>query len=305
MKVFNEALNEILVAPNFVLAIQLQFAVLATLFFSGGKLTIARLQMLKWSFAALLYCGVQLSLAFSYKHLAFSKLALILSPSPIVTLLIEKCVMPIDKRPAVSLAVVVALCTLPLGWLLFSDNIVFSLVGLAVALLHMVLSITNHVVQRRFLTTECNSLSIEVCVVLNNVIAVVPAARFGMMMGEFTKFDGTLWFGSIPTFLLLLGSCICCAGMCYVTIAMQREVSATSLMVLQNASRMGLVAAGIVLCHEPLASARQAVGLTLSFAGTLCYARTQLNVSDSEPQKTAMATKDKETDAMLRVFECA
>ena len=65
-------------------------------------------------------------------------------------------------------------------------------------------------------------------------------------MGEVEHFNSALWFKSSATMLLILSGIIG-SGICYFAIAVQREISATSFMVLQNCARMCVVVAGIVI----------------------------------------------------------
>merc|ERR1719356_2334143 len=110
---------------------------------------------------------------------------------------------------------------------------------------------------------------------LNNLIGCFPTVALGVVVKEASNFDANLWFKSTGTLLLLLSGVIG-TGICYFAIAVQREISATSFMVLQNAARIAVVIAGVLLFHDPLDSEYHALGLLLSFGGALWYGHTQV-----------------------------
>merc|ERR1719284_821924 len=97
-------------------------------------------------------------------------------------------------------------------------------------------------------------------------------------MKETSHFDSKVWFHSTTTLLLLLSGLIG-TGICYFAIAVQREISATSFMVLQNAARIAVVFAGVALFNDPLDSVYQRAGLILSFGGAMWYGQTQLEAN--------------------------
>mmetsp|Transcript_87613 Transcript_87613/g.246099 ORF Transcript_87613/g.246099 Transcript_87613/m.246099 type:complete len:371 (-) Transcript_87613:84-1196(-) len=292
MNVLNKALVHTLQAPSLVTAAQMLMTIVGTLLLARDKLTFEPRQVLKWSFVPFLFFGMLVSSFFTYEYLTLSMLMLIRNLSPMVTVPIERCVMPADKQPPVTKTMLLALLTILAGAIVYSGNIELSRVGFAFAMLNMVLAIADRVAQRRLLTSECKDLTTETCVLLNNLVGLVPTAILGAATGETAKFDVHLWFGSRTTFLLLLSGFIG-TGICYFAIAVQREISATSFMVLQNAARMGVVAAGVGLFHDPLKSVWQGVGILLSFLGALWYGQNQLSASRQERQKRVEAKTEK------------
>jgi len=180
------------------------------------------------------------------------------------------------------------------GAFLYGGAITLSWLGLAFALLNMVLAIADRVAQRKLLTTSCKDLSTETCVLMNNLLGCVPTALIGYRLGEVEQFNPALWFQSSATLLLVLSGIIG-SGICYFAIAVQREISATSFMVLQNSSRMCVVVAGIVIFGDRVDSLTKVVGLLLSFGGAIWYGRTQLDAAEAAKQN-ALKAKQAEQD---------
>merc|ERR1719401_668895 len=135
-------------------------------------------------------------------------------------------------------------------------------------MMNMILAITDRVAQRRLLTTECRGLSTETCMLLNNLIGLVPTLILAGALGEFNLVSAKVWLASITTILLLMSG-VLGSGICYFALAVQRELTATSFMVLQNAVRMAVVLFGVIAFSDPIGFPWQVIGLLLSFAGAL------------------------------------
>jgi drug/metabolite transporter (DMT)-like permease len=278
MNVLNKALVTALGAPSLVTGAQMLMTVVGTLLLARKQLTFNAPQMLTWSFVPLLFFGMLVSSFFSFQYLTLSMMMVIRNLSPIVTLPVEMAVMPADKQPIVSRWMLLALMVMLAGAFAYGGAITFSWVGVGFAILNMVLAIADRVAQRKLLTSSCQDLTTETCVLLNNLLGCIPTALVGYHMGEVAKFDSTLWFRSSATLLLILSGVIG-SGICYFAIAVQREISATSFMVLQNSARMCVVVAGILIFGDPVDSYGKVVGLLCSFVGALWYGRTQLDAA--------------------------
>lgn len=294
MNVLNKALVTTLGAPVLVTSAQMMMTVIGTLLLARNKLTFDMVQVLKWSFVPLLFFGMLASSFFSFEYLTLSMMMMVRNLTPLVTLPVEMAVMPADKQPTVSRWMILALMVMLAGAVMYGGAITLSWAGLGFALLNMVLAIADRVAQRKLLTTSCKDLSTETCVLLNNLLGVIPAALIGYWMGEVEHFNSALWFKSSATMLLILSGIIG-SGICYFAIAVQREISATSFMVLQNCARLCVVVAGIVIFGDHVDSLQKLVGLFLSFSGAIWYGRTQLEANAAAKQ-AALKAKEEEHD---------
>merc|ERR1719336_1099711 len=100
---------------------------------------------------------------------------------------LEFMVMSADKRPSISWAVVGGILTMLLGALVYSGGNLasISLIGVAFAFLNMFLAVTDRLIQRRLLTTECKDLSSGACTILNNFFGMIPTLLLAMPTGQF------------------------------------------------------------------------------------------------------------------------
>jgi len=290
MNVLNKALVTALAAPTLVTGAQMLMTVIGTLVLARNKLTFDLVQVLKWSFVPLLFFGMLVSSFFSFQYLTLSMMMLVRNLTPLVTLPVEMAVMPADKQPNVNRWMIAALMVMLAGACLYGGAITLSWIGLAFAMLNMVLAIADRVAQRKLLTTSCKDLSTETCVLLNNLLGCFPTALIGYHLGEVEHFNSALWFQSSATLLLVLSGIIG-SGICYFAIAVQREISATSFMVLQNSARMCVVVAGILIFGDRVDSLSKVIGLVLSFGGAIWYGRTQLDANEAA-KKAALKAKE-------------
>jgi solute carrier family 35 protein len=299
MNVLNKALVTALAAPTLVTGAQMAMTVVGTLILARNKLVFDKAQVLKWSFVPILFFGMLVSSFFTFEYLTLSMLMVVRNLGPLVTLPIELAVMPSDKQPVVDAKMILALMVMLAGAISYGGGITLSWMGLGFAILNMILAIADRVAQRSLLTTGCKDLTTETCVLLNNLLGCIPTAVMGYHIGEVALFDSKLWFHSSTTVLLLLSGIIG-SGICYFAIAVQREITATSFMVLQNTARMGVVVAGIVIFSDPVDSIGKLVGLILSFAGAIWYGRSQMEATAAAKLKAKLEEiNDPEKVALL------
>merc|ERR1719464_2551799 len=121
---------------------------------------------------------------------------------------LEFLVMSADKRPNISWSVIMGIFTMLVGALVYSggnlDSI--SMVGVAFAFLNMFLAVTDRLIQRRLLTTECKALSSSVCTILNNFFGMIPTLLLAGLSGQFghAAGAGNRMKGTEPYVIVLL-----------------------------------------------------------------------------------------------------
>merc|ERR1740138_1741621 len=295
MNVVNKTLVKELGTPTLVTGAQMFMTVVACLIIGRSKFSGGWDEIAKWCVIPFIFFSMLVSSFFTYKYLTLSLLMLVRNLGPIITLPIETAVMPADKKPYVTTPMLMALAVVLGSTFVYCQKIEVKLGGILLAILNMCLAITDRVAQRRLLTTECKGLSTETCVFLNNFVGMIPTVVMALATGEFAKVDAAKFFLSMTTVLLLLSGIIG-TGICYFAIAVQREISATSFMVLQNIVRMAVVLVGVVVFLDPLGWPFQVVGLALSFAGALWYGKAQLDGAEELKRKAAA---EKETGTRI------
>merc|ERR1719263_251339 len=103
---------------------------------------------------------------------------------PIMTLPVEMAVMPPDKRPAISSASKLALLLVLASTVTFFGGEAPSMRGWAFAVLNLMLVIGDNVLRRRLLTGECAEMSPTMCMLLNNLVSILPSILLCFFSGE-------------------------------------------------------------------------------------------------------------------------
>merc|ERR1719456_295 len=67
------------------------------------------------------------------------------------------------------------------------DLVEFSVIGVLCALLNMVFAVSDRLVQRRLMVSECKGIAVESCTFLNNSVGLLPAVLAAFMTGEVAK----------------------------------------------------------------------------------------------------------------------
>lgn len=289
MFVVNKSLVISLGSPTLITAVQMSMCAVGVLLLAYSELKGDPMQMLKWSIVPCIYTCMLVSSFYTFKYLTLSMFMIVRNMGPAVTLPIECVVIPADKRPYVTIQMLLALGVILIGTCVYCGHIEVSYHGLALAFFNMILAAVGNIAQRRLLTRECQGLTTETCMLLNNTVGVVPALILAYFWGEYQQVDLHRWFLSSATFLLLLSGIIG-TGICYFGITVAREISATSFMVLQSVVRVAVAAVGVVIFFDPLGWPFQVIGGSLSFLGALWYGKAQIdgfNQSEFDGQATA------------------
>merc|ERR1712137_371728 len=151
-------------------------------------------------------------------------------------------------------------------------------------------AIADRIVQRRLLVCECKDLSLSVCMVINNVLGIVPSLLLVFVFDEVSVVieREDVWMKP-QVYCVLLFSGVLGMSVGYFGLACQKQMSATSFQVLQNLSKVGVIFVGVELFGDSWKSASRIVGLMLSIAGSSAYG---LARSWENAPKQAMITKE-------------
>jgi len=262
-------------SPSFVVAVQMTISVVVSIILAGGQLSFESKQVRMWIIVPFIACVQLWTSLYTMEHLTLSMLMIIRNLGPLVTLPIETFVMPTDvKRPVVSCASVCALCLVLASAATYMGGQPPSGKGVVFALINMVLAVIDAVVRRRLLTRECAEMSPTMCMLLNNLVGIVPSILLCFLTGELVDLDPTVAF-SRHTVVILLISGVIGAGISFFALNVQRELTATSFMVLENGIRLAEVLAGVYMFKDPFTMPSHISGLLISYCGSAWYAKVQ------------------------------
>lgn len=281
MSVLNKSLMSVLPVPELICSIQMVVISLCMLPFSiRSLLETERRQLQVWLVVPLLFAGMLCSSFYTLSYMSLSLITLLRTLTPLVVLPIERLVMPADKVPSFNSGLILSLFVMVIGALVYVDGLEgVSMVGCAFALLNTIMAAGDRLIQRRFLTNECQGIDSSVCTLLNHLLGMVPLLVLAHATGQLESFmDGRhkeIWLE--PNVMAILAmSCVVGIGICYLGFECQRSLSATSFFVMQNLSRACVIIAGVAFFGDPITSPYSFLGVLVTLGGSFNYGRLQL-----------------------------
>lgn len=294
MHILNKSVVGSLKAPVLVAVIQMAMAVVIV-----SPMTISQWSKLslstigKWMVVPFLFAGMLCSATYTYRFISLSLLTLVRNLMPFIVLPTEYLCMPPEKQPHVSLQLFGTLVIMLVGTVIYAEGLHgLSWVGVGFAVLNMVLAMCDRLTQRYLLTGPCKEIPSSVCTVLNNGIGMIPSTALAAATMQLSHLSESAYsdpWKNPMTLILLVFSGLVGVGICYVSLELQREISASSFTVLQNVAKVAVVIVGIVIFGDPIRSARSILGLLLSLGGCMAYGYVTLNAARKpEPEKTPL-----------------
>merc|ERR1719198_2164754 len=119
--------------------------------------------------------------------------------------------MPPEKRPVLSTMVVASILIMLAGAVTYAGGLKdFSVVGVLLAVLNLLLAVTERNTSRRLLIEECQGIPLEVCTLVNNALGLLPTLVLAFLTAETTKVSehAAAWTDPKVWVLLLLSGAL-------------------------------------------------------------------------------------------------
>jgi drug/metabolite transporter (DMT)-like permease len=203
--------------------------------------------------------------------------------------------MPADKCPKLSHMVLISMTAMLAGTLMYGGGIGHvSVIGCIFAFANMILAVSDRLIQRRLLTSECTGLASSVCTVMNNALGSIPALLLAgathQISGMASPEHRASWTDPRVLTLLALSGAIG-IGICYLGFECQRAITATSFFVLQNFSKVVVVVCGVAFFGDPISSPLAMVGLVLSIGGSFSYGKAQMSLQEQAAKEQRLSKR--------------
>jgi len=288
MHTLNKAAVSFTHQPATITCIQMLVALVVLLGMHWREVRAAdRKQMLSWCLVPVVYAAMLNSSLFGFEYLSLTLVTVFRNLAPLVTMAVERVVMPPEHQPKVTFPIVGAILTMILGALVFSwTETAFSWFGVGLIVLNTVMAIADRVIQRRLLVQECKDLPLSACMVINNSLGMLPTILMAVLTHEIQGFEESATNWRDPGVIVLIimsgfmGLFIGLAGlMC------QKAMTATSFQVLQNMSKVVVVGMGVTIFGDKINDPIRFFGIFLSLAGSMAYgyARTVESKAELSP----------------------
>jgi len=285
----NKTLVMFLNAPCFITVAQMAMTALFVAVVNGKKIQKSiedhRQQAFRWLIVPILFSGMLMSSIFGFKYMSLSMMTVVRNLAPLVALPIELTVMAPHNHPVVTPGCISSMVVMLVGAVVYGFSApVFSGIGIFCVLINTALAISDRMVQRRLLSQDCKDLRLEVCMFINNFVGIFPSLAVALATheaGNSQSHHAAAWY-RLDTLAMLLFSGMLGIGMCYFGLAVQRSISATSFLVLNNMSKFAIVLIGVMLFGDPIKSNFTKTGLILSLGGSCGYGWSQIKESSKE-----------------------
>jgi len=303
MHTLNKELVTLLKAPSTITIIQMGMAAFA-MFALNRQVVVEAFtqhpqQFKKWLIVPVIFSGILLSSFFTYTHVTLCVMTVVRNLGPLIALPIEMVVMPGGKKPFVSMEGLAAMLMMLLGAIVYAAVVPsISMIGIAFAVLNLVIAVIDRTVHRRLLAHDCKDLKLEFCTFINNFVGMLPAVGVALFTRELQHLDSRQWIRTDVLVLLVLSGFVG-LGISYLGLAVQKKISATSFLVMQNVSKVFVVAIGIGLFGDPIKSYFIVLGLFLSLAGSFWYGKAQL-ANKPQAEKTPLLPQTEGKTPMLK-----
>lgn len=282
LQLLNKSLVTCLDSPAVISVVQM---VIAAMVFAPGFIpelrTVPRSQLRRWCIIPVFFAAMITTSFYATEYMTLTLLTIVRNLSPLVSWPLETAMMPADQRPDLSSQAMVAILIMFVGAMTYGGTNLqsISFIGILYALVNMVLAVGQSLMQRRLLTTECRDLSTGMATFINNALGLLPTLMLAQMTGQISDMRGpaheATWRDP-KVLVLLFASGLVGIGMCWLGLECQRVMSVTSFIVVQNASRVFVILAGVALFGDPLTSFVSVLGLATSLVGSWMYGAAQM-----------------------------
>jgi len=235
---------------------------------------VRRKDLAKWMVVPLLFAGMLCTSLMALKCTTLSTFLIFRNTLPIITFVAEKALYGVPKEASTPLLLSLALTLggiVLYGW----KNASLSHCGAALTVLNCALTCVDKLVQRTLLTDPDFTVSVPLCMLINNTAGILPMLFMAICTGEVWRWQPVVAAVTPSSCMLLAVSGLlgCCLGI--TGLWMQQAVTATMALVLQNVSKIIVISIGIFVFKDAVVGLGLA-GCVLALAGSAWYSYLQL-----------------------------
>jgi len=239
--------------------------------------------LLYWCIIPLTFGMMLVTSLYTYQYTSLSCYTVMRNLLPILVLPAEMAFMPSEKKPKTNAMMIGSMLVMLAGAVLYAGSLEVSAIGVTFAIINMSIAATDRLIQRHLLTNQCAKIPTGVLQIMSNGLAIVPSL---IVAGSTKEISAALspemaarWTDPMVLMLLLISG-FGGMGVGFFSLRCQRDTSATSVFVLQNAAKVGVIIMGITMFGDPIKSFGASLGLLMSIGGSLLYSLMALKESE-------------------------
>jgi len=289
-----------------LVCLQMLFTVLCMAVFCRSSLHIGSWHdLLRWSMVVPFFAGMLLTSMFALSKASMATVVTFRSLSPIVSLIIERCY---PNPLAVSIPMVFSLVIMVGGAALYAKDLPQSEhAALGWIVLNNVCAIGDRLLQRLMLARDQRpvDMSKTAITLANNALGFIPLLAAAYFHGELSLVGGTMMNLDLHASLLVVSTCIVGVGISYCGIWAQSLVSATTFLVLINATKFVIILVDVFIMKTKHITLMQSVGAGITILAGVSYGQARATM-EAAYKAEAKPLVDKSTYGQARaVLEAA
>jgi len=291
MNVLNKKAAQAFEGTCLLVIIQMLVSVVVIICMEFDKMKLDKwADFLKWLVVPFAFAGMLGTSMFAFKEASLTTILIMRNILPILTFGFEKALF--NQPESMCWKVVLSLVVTLAGSMLYGFvDISATTLGKMLILVNCGFTIVDRLVQAHLLKGNKDfSISISMCMLLNNALGIVPMLALAVATGEIAHWRHSLTSADRSTWFLVVMSGLCGASLGYVGLRTQQLVSGTTVLVMQNFNKLLIISIGMGIFHEHL-TPLSLVGCLISFLGCFVYGFMRLPSEVKSKGKLTAAAK--------------
>mmetsp|Transcript_113428 Transcript_113428/g.308085 ORF Transcript_113428/g.308085 Transcript_113428/m.308085 type:complete len:421 (+) Transcript_113428:89-1351(+) len=271
MNVLNKKAAKAFEATCLLVIIQMLVSVVVIICMEYDKMKMDKwADFMKWLVVPFAFAGMLGTSMFAFKEASLTTILIMRNILPILTFGFEKALF--NQPETMCWKVVMSLLVTLVGSVVYGFvDVSATNLGKLLILVNCAFTIVDRLVQAKLLKGNKDfSISIAMCMFLNNALGVVPMIFLAIATGEISHWGQSLASADLDTWFLVLMSGLCGASLGYVGLRTQQLVSGTTVLVMQNFNKLLIIALGMFVFHEHL-TPMSFLGCFVSLLGCFAY----------------------------------
>lgn len=284
MNVANKQASTLFTAPSLLVIAQMLLADLVILVMQCRELSYGNWRdLVRWSIIPFFFAGMLTTSVLAFKETTMSTVLILRNVLPLIAFAAEKMLMNVPRNITPSL-VLSMLLTLA-GTVLYGyTSASVTSRGAVIIGFNCVITVMDRLLQRYFLSSSDFSVSLPLCMVVNNSMGILPMLAFAFIKGEMSTWKGATQeaTGHVWFWVVMSGLVGCCLG--YQGLRCQKVVTATTFLMLQNFVKIAVISVDVTLMQSTVAGL-SLLGCAVSMAGSFWYGAEQIRTrADDEAE---------------------
>jgi len=239
---------------------------------------------IRWLPVPVIVAAMLGSSLFALKGTTISSVLILRNLLPIFTFALEKTLL--NNPPIVSAGHWMSMMVTLVGTAVYGmSNMSVTPDAVWIILFSCVITVIDKLLQCFLLTSADFKQSLAVCMLMNNTIGMVPLFFFAWVNGELWTWQSTLEGCSSDTWKLVIATGLTGCSLGYFGLEVQRQLSAVSVLMLQNASKVVIIWVGVLVFSDDI-SGISALGCGISMLGAVWYGNEAIKAAPPKAEPT-------------------